>query len=100
MLILWQSIPVYTTTDQNERERYLKYTPQHMHCTSTFYGPLIAPNTGILAYQILDSQYAGFRVALTGTALEQRATPQVVKKLKLTGTPVKVYKNTAFITGS
>lgn len=70
-----------------------------MHCTATFYGPLVAPNTGILAYQIIDNDYAGFRIALTGTALEQRATPQVVKKLKLTGTPVKVFKNTAFISG-
>ena len=96
---LLQSIPVYTTTDQNERDRYLKYTPEHMHCTATFYGPLVAPNTGILAYQIVDNTFAGFRVALTGTSLEQRATPQVVKKLKLTGTPVKVFKNTAFITG-
>jgi ribosome biogenesis protein BMS1 len=70
-----------------------------MHCTATFYGPLVAPNSGILAYQIVDNSFAGFRVALTGTALEQRATPEVVKKLKLTGTPVKIYKNTAFISG-
>lgn len=46
-----QSIPIFTTVDQNERERYLKYTPEHMHCTATFYGPLVPPNTGILAYQ-------------------------------------------------
>lgn len=71
-----------------------------MHCTATFYGPLIAPNTGILAYQTIDENYAGFRIALTGTALEQRATPQAVKKLKLTGTPMKIFKNTAFITGN
>jgi hypothetical protein len=49
-----QSIPIYTTVDQNERERYLKYTPEHMHCTATFYGPLVPPNTGILAYQKAD----------------------------------------------
>jgi hypothetical protein len=42
---------------------------------------------------------ASFRISLTGTALEQQATPQVVKKLKLVGTPTKVFKNTAFISG-
>lgn len=70
-----------------------------MHCTATFYGPLVAPNTGILAYQRVDNTTAGFRIALTGTALEQRATPHIVKKLKLVGTPLKIYKNTAFISG-
>jgi ribosome biogenesis protein BMS1 len=86
-------------TDQNDRDRYLKYTPEHMHCTATFYGPLVAPNTGILAYQAVSNNVAGFRISLTGIALEQRATPEVVKKLKLVGTPVKIFKNTAFITG-
>lgn len=97
--LFYQSIPIYTTTDQNDRERFLKYTPEHMHCTATFYGPLVAPNTGILAYQKVDNSTAGFRISLTGTALEQRATPQIVKKLKLVGTPLKIYKNTAFISG-
>lgn len=47
----------------------------------------------------IHSSTAGFRISLTGTALEQRATPSVVKKLKLVGTPTKIYKNTAFISG-
>lgn len=95
----YQSIPIFTTSDQNERERFLKYTPEHMHCIATFYGPLVAPNTGILAYQKVDNSTSNFRIALTGTALEQRATPNIVKKLKLVGTPLKIYKNTAFISG-
>jgi ribosome biogenesis protein BMS1 len=31
--------------------------------------------------------------------LEQKATPNIVKKLKLVGTPMKIMKNTAFISG-
>lgn len=49
-----QSIPVYAMEDENERKRYLKYTPEHMHCMCSFYGPLVPPNTGILAYQKTD----------------------------------------------
>jgi ribosome biogenesis protein BMS1 len=54
----------------------------------------------VCCFCLVLSTRAGFRISLTGTALEQRATPQVVKKLKLVGTPTKIYKNSAFITGT
>jgi ribosome biogenesis protein BMS1 len=95
----FQSIPVYSTEDQNGRHRYLKYTPEHMHCFATFYGPQIPPNTGILAIQKLSGNISGFRIAATGVALELNASFSVVKKLKLVGTPTKIFRNTAFITG-
>eukprot|EP01038_Epipyxis_sp_PR26KG_P004817 gene4817-6750_t len=95
----FQSIPVYSIVDQNERERFLKYTPEHMHCNMTFYGPLVAPNTGILAFQKFNRNTADFRISLTGISLEQKSTSSVVKKLKLVGSPFKIYKNTAFISG-
>lgn len=47
----YQSLPVFTIEDQNQRERFLKYTPEHMHCTCTFYGPVVPPNCGVLAFQ-------------------------------------------------
>jgi ribosome biogenesis protein BMS1 len=95
----YQSLPIFTTSDANDRQRFLKYTHENMHCTAVFYGPLVAPNTGILALPSVDRNTASFRIALTGIALEQIATPSVVKKLKLVGTPTKIFKNTAFVTG-
>ena len=41
----------------------------------------------------------GFRIAATGVLLEVDQSVAVVKKLKLTGTPYRVFKNTAFIKG-
>jgi ribosome biogenesis protein BMS1 len=70
-----------------------------MHCHATFYGPQVPPNTGILAIQKMAGNISGFRIAATGVALELDASFQIVKKLKLVGTPSKIYKNTAFISG-
>ena len=95
----FQSIPVLSTEDDNGRQRYLKYTPEHMHCFATFYAPQAPPNTGILAMQRMTGNISGFRIAATGVVLELNASFPVVKKLKLVGTPTKIYKNTAFVSG-
>lgn len=46
----FQSIPVYSLSD-GTRNRMLKYTPEHMHCLATFFGPLTPPNTGFCCFQ-------------------------------------------------
>ncbi|KAI5478527.1 ribosome biogenesis protein BMS1 [Pseudohyphozyma bogoriensis] len=92
----FQTVPVYSL-DDGTRNRMLKYTPEHMHCLATFYGPISAPNTGFCAFNRLGSDTPSFRVSASGVVLDVDGSTQIVKKLKLTGVPFKIFKNTAFI---
>ncbi|KAH8681034.1 putative ribosome biogenesis protein [Xylariales sp. PMI_506] len=93
----FQTMPLYSTSDSRTRNRLLKYTPEHTHCFGTIYGPLIAPNTGFVCFNSFSPSNPGFRIAATGTVLSVDESTEIVKKLKLTGVPYKVFKNTAFI---
>jgi ribosome biogenesis protein BMS1 len=90
-------MPLLHSWEERVRHRMLKYSPEHSFCYATLWGPLVAPNTSFTCFQSLSSDNPGFRIAATGTILSVDQSYEIVKKLKLTGTPAKVYKNTAFI---
>lgn len=93
----FQSLPMFSIEDRGEkRMRFLKYTLEHAHCTMTSYGPMVPPNTGVLAFRSWD-KVGHFRVCATGVALESAPNFEIKKKLKLVGEPYKIFRNTAFI---
>lgn len=95
----FQTIPIYTTTDSRTRNRMLKYTPEHAYCFASFYGPLVAPNTTFVGFNIVDqtSTTGSFRIAATGIVEDLNSSVEIVKKLKLVGHSYKIFRNTAFI---
>lgn len=93
----FQSIPIYSLEDRSIRNRMLKYTPEHAHCLATFYSPLATPNTPFCAFNTLSNDTPAFRVSATGILLDTDKSTEIVKKIKLTGSAMKIHRNTAFV---
>ncbi|KAG5892001.1 hypothetical protein JTB14_007749 [Gonioctena quinquepunctata] len=100
----FQTIPLYSKLEDDLKFRYLKYTPEHLSCNAHFWGPITPQGTGFLALQTVHSNQEeikklGFRIAATGSVQELDKSTRIMKKLKLVGYPLKIYRKTAFIKG-
>lgn len=100
----FQTMPIFAKVEDDMKHRFLKYTPNHVTCSMTFYGPITPQNTGFLAVQTIQQnseqmRRLGFRIAATGCVTEIDKSTQIMKKLKLVGTPFKIFKKSAFIKG-
>lgn len=100
----FQTRPIYAKVEDDMKHRYLKYTPNHVTCSMTFWGPITPQNTGFLAVQSVqqnteEMRRIGFRIAATGCVTEVDKSTHIMKKLKLVGAPYKIFKKSAFIKG-
>lgn len=93
----YQTLPIFSQEDNNGRHRMLKYTPEHMHCRATVYGPLVPPQTGIIAVQNLSGSLSTWRISATAVVMELDARFDIMKKLKLVGYPYKIERHTTYI---
>jgi ribosome biogenesis protein BMS1 len=95
----FQTMPVFCVEDPNDRIRFIKYSPQWDYSLAILYGCFAPQGTGLCVTQTLSSDVSKFRIAATGTVLELNHSFDVMKKLKLVGTPYRIYKNSALIRG-
>jgi ribosome biogenesis protein BMS1 len=100
----FQTCPVYCVEDKNKRLRMIKYTPKFTSCYAICYGPFLPINVSVVGIQNFNSNEQDptqnhFRICGTGDLLEVNQNFEILKKLKLIGEPMEIFKKTAFVKG-
>ncbi|ETO25329.1 BMS1-like ribosome biogenesis protein [Reticulomyxa filosa] len=109
----FQTVPLFCVEDRNQKRlRLVKYTPEHMHCLTIFYGPIAQPGFGFIGYVDCSPNsvafifmffiiylFQEFRIAASGTVLSCNTSYKIVKKLKIIGEPYEIHRNTCFVKG-
>jgi ribosome biogenesis protein BMS1 len=97
----FQTTPIYCVEDKNNRLRMIKYTPKFTSCIAVAYGPFLPINVAVVGIQNYnnDANSNHFRICGTGDLLEVNQNFEILKKLKLIGEPMEIFKKTAFIKG-
>ncbi|MCL7023378.1 hypothetical protein MKW94_006186 [Papaver nudicaule] len=93
----YETRPIYALKGRRGSYCFLRRTPQNMPCSAIFWGPLAPPSTGLAVVQSLADNKAAFRFLAKAFVVGANKAARIVKKSMRIGTPVKIFKNTAFI---
>lgn len=91
----FQTVPVFSVKDP-VRNRMLKYIPESMACSISFFGPVHPPGTSFCLLRKFENEN-NFCIAATGIETEVGDKVKIMKKLKLVGYPKEIKKHTVFV---
>ncbi|DBA66726.1 TPA: hypothetical protein ACH3X2_001875 [Trebouxia sp. C0005] len=88
--------PIYSTDDPNvDKHKLERFLHDKRQCVATIYGPIQYPPLPLLAFKITPDQPP--RLAMAGTLRSCDPDRVVLKKIVLSGYPVKVHKKKAVV---
>jgi pre-rRNA-processing protein TSR1 len=91
------SKPVFSFDQNNDKLKYEKKLIQDKFYYASIYGQLIYPNTSVLLFRPNLNQNNQLELVAKGTVVEENANRVILKKIILTGYPLKITKKKAVV---